>query len=82
MTGVTDLVAGQQTLRVERFSTGAEFRDFFKINYGPTIAVYRSIAADPGKVDALDTELAALGDRHLSDGVMEWEYLLVTGIRR
>ena len=75
-------MARQQNLRVDRFATGAEFRDFFKINYGPTIAVYRSIAEDPGKVDALDTELAALGDRHLTDGAMEWEYLLVTGIRR
>jgi hypothetical protein len=82
VTGVTDLVAGQQTLRVERFSTGAEFRDFFKINYGPTIAVYRFIADDAEKVATLDDALAALGDRHLADGVMEWEYLLVTGIRR
>ena len=79
---VTGLVARQQNLRVDRFATGAEFRDFFKINYGPTIAVYRFIAEDAGKVDALDTALAALGDRHLTDGVMEWEYLLVTGIRR
>ena len=36
---VTGLVARQQNLRVERFATGAEFRDLFKINYGPTIAV-------------------------------------------
>ena len=78
---VTGLVARQQNLRVERFATGAEFRDFFKINYGPTIAVYRSIAGDRGSVEALDTELAALGDRHLAGGAMEWEYLLVTAIR-
>ncbi len=78
---VTDLVARQQTLRVERFSTGAEFRDFFKINYGPTIAVYRFIAGDADKIDALDAALADLGDRHLTDGVMEWEYLLVTATR-
>jgi ubiquinone/menaquinone biosynthesis C-methylase UbiE len=78
---VTDLVAHQQTLRVDRFATGAEFRDFFKANYGPTIAVYRFIAEDPAKVEALDTDLAALGDRFLSDGVMSWEYLLVTARR-
>ena len=46
---VTGLVARQQNLRVDRFATGAEFRDFFKINYGPTIAVYRSIADEPGE---------------------------------
>ena len=78
---VTDLVARQQNLRVDRFATGAEFRDFFKINYGPTIAVYRFIAGEPEKVEELDAALAALGDRHLTDGVMEWEYLLVTAER-
>ena len=39
------------------------------------IAVYRFIAEDPAKVAALDAELAALGDRFLTDGAMDWEYL-------
>ena len=78
---VEDLVARQQALRVDRFADGAEFRDFFKQHYGPTIAVYRFIADDPAKVAALDADLAALGDRFLRDGVMEWEYLLVTARR-
>ena len=75
---VTDLVAHQQNLRVDRFADGAEFRDFMKLNYGPTIAVYRFIAEDPAKVAALDADLAALGDRFLIDGTMQWEYLTVT----
>jgi SAM-dependent methyltransferase len=79
---VTDLVARQQNLRVDRFSRGAEFRDFMKANYGPTIAVYRFISDDPAKVAALDDELAALGDTFLHDGTMDWEYLLVTAERR
>lgn len=79
--GVTDLVAHQQTLAVERFAGGAEFRDFMKAKYGPTIAVYRFIAEDAEKVAALDADMAALGDRFLADGVMEWEYLLVTARR-
>ena len=78
---VTDLVARQQTLRVDRFTTGADFRDFFKAHYGPTIAVYRFIADDAAKVEALDADLAAVGDRFVRDGVMGWEYLLVTGRR-
>jgi SAM-dependent methyltransferase len=78
---VTDLVAHQQTLQVDRFADGAAFRDFFKANYGPTIAVYRFIADDPAKVAALDADLAALGDRFLHDGVIGWEYLLVTARR-
>ena len=79
---VEDLVAHQQLLHVDRFASGAEFRDFFKANYGPTIAVYRFIAADAEKVAALDADMAALGDRFLDNGVMPWEYLLVTATRR
>jgi len=78
---VVDLVAHQQTLRVTRFPDGAEFRDFMKANYGPTIAVYRFIADDPGRVADLDAQLATLGDRFLNDGTMHWEYLLVTATR-
>jgi len=76
-----DLVAHQHTLRVSRFADGADFRDFFKTNYGPTIAVYRFLGDDTAKVAALDADLATLGDRYLTDGVMEWEYLLVTARR-
>ncbi|MFT4164039.1 MAG: class I SAM-dependent methyltransferase, partial [Microlunatus sp.] len=78
---VSDLVAHQRALQVDRFADGAEFRDFMKRNYGPTIAVYRFIADDPAKVSALDAELAALGDRYLDGGVMPWEYLVVTARR-
>lgn len=75
---VTDLVARQQTLRVNRFSDGADFRDLFKLNYGPTIAVYRFLGEDAARVAALDADLAALGDRFIRRGAMDWEYLLVT----
>lgn len=78
---VSDLVARQQTLRVDRFADGAEFRDFMKASYGPTIAVYRFLADDAGKVAELDDAMAALGEWFLADGAMEWEYLLVTARR-
>ncbi|MGZ5400022.1 MAG: class I SAM-dependent methyltransferase [Nocardioides sp.] len=79
---VADLTARQQVLRVDRFADGAAFRDFFKAKYGPTIAVYRSLADDPVRTAALDADLAGLGDRFdLGGGVMEWEYLLVTASR-
>lgn len=78
---VTDFSASQRTLHVERFADGAEFRDFFKANYGPTISVYKFLADEPEKTAALDADLAALGDRFIHDGVMEWEYLLVTARR-
>ena len=79
---VRDVAAHQQALRVDRFASGAEFRDFFKTLYGPTIAVYRFLADDADRVAALDADMAALGDRFLHDGVMAWEYLIVTATRR
>lgn len=78
---VTDLAAERRTLRVDRFSRPEEFRDFFKTCYGPSIAVYRANADDPEKTAALDTALADLAAGNLADGAMEWEYLLVTGVR-
>ena len=78
---VTDLVAHQQALHVDRFTDGVEFREFMKTNYGPTISVYRYLADDPARVAALDADLAALGDRFITDQTMQWEYLLVTARR-
>ncbi|KAA1418333.1 class I SAM-dependent methyltransferase [Mumia zhuanghuii] len=76
---VRDVTATRQTLVVDRFSSGEEFRDFFKATYGPTIAVYAAIADEPGRVATLDAELAELGRRYGADtGRMEWEYLLLT----
>lgn len=75
----------RDTVTVDHFDTGAEFRDYFKANYGPTIAVYRRIADDADAVRTLDDALAALGDTQLKtdgDGAMRWEYLLVTATRR
>ena len=78
---VTDVVAEVRDLRVDQFRTGEEFRDYFKRNYGPTIAVYRAIADNPGATAALDHELAELGRRHLDGTGMSWEYLLLIGRR-
>jgi SAM-dependent methyltransferase len=79
---VDDVEATRAHLVVDRFADGDEFRDYFKENYGPTIAVYRAIADDPDRVTVLDAALADLGNRHLDDGVMTWEYLLLTARRR
>lgn len=78
---VTDVVAETRALRVELFADGAAFRDFFKRTYGPTIAVYRSLADDPDRTAELDAALAALGDAALTGGAMAWEYLLLTARR-
>jgi SAM-dependent methyltransferase len=78
---VSALTATREELDVDRFTTGAEFRDFFKGYYGPTIAAYRNIADDRARVAELDQVLADLGDRYLEGGHMPWEYLLVTATR-
>jgi ubiquinone/menaquinone biosynthesis C-methylase UbiE len=80
---VRDLTATRRTLAVDRFATPEDFREFFKTRYGPTIAVYRANAQDPDRVAALDSDLDALAERFgVGQGPMEWEYLLVTAVRR
>ncbi len=80
--GVSEISATTASVHVDRFGDGEIFRDYFKTAYGPTIAAYRGLAADPARTAALDAELAELADRHLSEGAMEWEYLLVVARRR
>jgi SAM-dependent methyltransferase len=76
---VTDVVTERRMLTVDHFADGAEFRDYFKAVYGPTISVYRNIEGDPDRVAALDADIAQVGDSVLSDSsTMEWEYLLLT----
>ncbi|MFJ9547716.1 class I SAM-dependent methyltransferase [Streptomyces erythrochromogenes] len=79
---VTDVVARRRKVPVTLFKNPPDFREFFKACYGPTIAVYRAVGDDPEKVAALDAALDALAAEHTTDGVMEWEYLLLTAHRR
>ncbi|ORV39562.1 hypothetical protein AWC02_19420 [Mycolicibacter engbaekii] len=79
---VIDVATERSGLPVRAFADGAAFRDYFKANYGPTIAAYQGIAGDPDRVAALDVDIAALGDRFLQGGAMDWEYLLVTARKR
>lgn len=79
---VTDFEARRQEVRIGRFGNAQAFRDFFKKNYGPTIAVYRNLGFDTERVAALDQDLVDLARRFgADDGVMRWEYLLVTARR-
>lgn len=79
---VEDVTTERRELNVELFGDGAAFRDYFKANYGPTIAAYRAIAGDAERVAALDADIAALADRVLHESSMPWEYLLVTARKR
>ncbi|WP_099040190.1 class I SAM-dependent methyltransferase [Mycobacterium neglectum] len=77
--GVIDVVMERRMLTVDTFADGAEFRDYFKATYGPTIAVYRNIEGDDDRIAELDAAIAQVGDSVLSESsTMEWEYLLLT----
>ncbi|MFD8952774.1 class I SAM-dependent methyltransferase [Streptomyces xanthophaeus] len=78
---VTDVDARRRTVRVDAFPQPGDFRTFFKACYGPTVAVYRSLGDDLDRAAALDRELDALAEENTRDGVMEWEYLLLTAHR-
>jgi SAM-dependent methyltransferase len=76
---VTDVVSERRMLTVDHFADGAEFRDYFKAVYGPTIAVYRNIEGDAERIAELDAAIATVGDSVLSSSSsMDWEYLLLT----
>lgn len=88
---VGDVRTERRSVRVDHFDSPSDFREYFKRNYGPTVAVYRSLADDPERSAALDAALDDLAASHgapatREDGtvahVMEWEYLLYLARRR
>lgn len=83
---VRDVRAERRTVTIDHFAEPSQFRTYFGSYYGPTVAIYRSLADDDERRAALDAELDALAARHLTasaDGrqTMEWEYLLWTAER-
>ncbi|MEZ0341194.1 class I SAM-dependent methyltransferase [Mycobacterium sp. pV006] len=84
---VSSLHMDRQTVVMDHCASPEEFRDYWKRNYGPTIAVYRNVADTPERVDALDRDFLALlaqWNRGSTPGRTEYpaEYLLVTAIKR
>jgi len=80
-TGSTTSSGPRASFASTRFGTAEELRAFFKHNYGPTIAAYRNLAEQPERATELDDALADLTRDHLTDGVMHWEYLVLTARR-
>lgn len=82
---VTDVTVRRSTVTIDRFDTSEQWRDYFKANYGPTIAIYAGLAGDPERIASLDTALAELAQQHdrgVGTTVMDWEYLLLTATKR
>lgn len=84
---VTDLAVRRETVLMDHCATPQEFREYWKRNYGPTIATYRFNEADQDRIAALDRDfLALLEDWNQSTEAgrtaYSAEYLVVTATKR
>jgi len=79
---VADVSMRRRTVVLDRCSGPLEFREYWKRNYGPTIAVYAYNADKPEQVVALDDAFLDFLASTQDDGRWEAEYLLVTATRR
>ncbi|EHB45355.1 Methyltransferase type 11 [Mycolicibacterium rhodesiae JS60] len=84
---VVDLTFRRQTIRIQQSPSPVEFREYWKRNYGPTIAVYAFNQGRPDQVAALDRDfLAFLETWNQSTEPQrtsyDAEYLLVVATKR
>jgi 2-polyprenyl-6-hydroxyphenyl methylase/3-demethylubiquinone-9 3-methyltransferase len=84
---VTDLDMRRHTVVMDHCTDPTAFREYWKRNYGPTIAVYKFNAADPERVAALDRDFQEFLTtwNHAEDPgrtAYPAEYLLITARRR
>lgn len=84
---VTNLALRRQTLLINHCPSPTEFREYWKSNYGPTIAAYRYNQHDPERTAELDRAfLAFLEQWNASTDPRATaylaEYLVVTAIKR
>jgi SAM-dependent methyltransferase len=83
---VTRVQMRREAVVMDHCADPTEFREYWKRNYGPTIAVYRFTEDRPERVD-LDRDLLSLlttWSRAAEDGrnAYDAEYLLITAIKR
>jgi SAM-dependent methyltransferase len=79
---VDHLTTARGTLPVTRFGSAEAVHYYFTNHYGPTIEAYANIGDNPVLTGELDAQLLELAEHYLADGVMRWEYLLVTAEKR
>jgi ubiquinone/menaquinone biosynthesis C-methylase UbiE len=84
---VIDLTMRRETVPIEQFVDPLEFREYWKRNYGPTIAAYRFNADAPDRLAELDRDFLALlenWNQAAEPGRTAYaaEYLLVTATKR
>ena len=83
---VTDLEMRRQKVVIDHSPTPEEFREYWKRNYGPTIAAYKFNADHPERVAALDRDFLAFlteWNQSTEPGRTAYhaEYLLVTATK-
>jgi SAM-dependent methyltransferase len=79
---VTDITVRRDMLTVNRFGSAEDVHLYFKNHYGPTIEAFANVGENSVLAAALDAQLVELAHEYLIDGVMEWEYLLLTAAKR
>jgi SAM-dependent methyltransferase len=83
---IADLTARRQTVRMDHCADPLEFREYWKRNYGPTIAVYRFIADQPHRVADLDSDFLRFltewnGSTDPGSTAYDAEYLMITATK-
>lgn len=76
------LTAARGMLEVNRFDSAEAVHTYFKNHYGPTIEAYANIGHNRVLSAELDAQLVELARQYLTDGTMNWEYLLVIAEKR
>lgn len=79
---VTKINTRRDVLLVDRFQTAEDVHYYFKNHYGPTIEAFANIGDNGVLAAALDAQLIELAQEYLVDGVMDWEYLLLTAEKK
>jgi SAM-dependent methyltransferase len=82
---VSDLTMRRRTVSMDHCADPLEFREYWKRNYGPTIAAYRFNQDRPESVVALDRDFLAFlteWNRGGDDAAWDAEYLLITATKR
>ena len=79
---ITALDMRRQSVIMDHCTEPTEFREYWKRNYGPTIAVYNFNAVEPGRVADLDRDFLEFLTTWNRARTYEAEYLLLTARKR
>jgi ubiquinone/menaquinone biosynthesis C-methylase UbiE len=84
---VADLTVRRQKVRMDHCANPTEFREYWKRNYGPTIATYRFNEDQPERIEALDRDFLSFLTKwneatEPGQTVYDAEYLLVIATKR